>query len=154
MDAAIAQAFNQGVEQFNNGEFYACHDTLEALWMEADEPDRTFFQGVLQLAVGLYHLTHHNWQGAVTLLGNGISRLKRYGPEYDGTDIDHLLGWSAALLRQLQLGGPDGIAEIAQQLATATQANGSVAIAADMAADGSKRPKRSPYTVHYSALNG
>jgi len=30
-----------GCRQFNQGQFYACHDTLEALWMEASEPQRT-----------------------------------------------------------------------------------------------------------------
>ena len=47
------------IEQFNQQDFYACHDTLEALWMEAIEPDRSFYQGLLQLAVGLYHFSHH-----------------------------------------------------------------------------------------------
>lgn len=29
-----------GAEQFNNREFYACHDTFEAIWMETLD-DRT-----------------------------------------------------------------------------------------------------------------
>ncbi|MGB3612351.1 MAG: DUF309 domain-containing protein [Elainellaceae cyanobacterium] len=145
MEAAIAQEFSRGVEQFNRGEFYACHDTLEALWMEAGEPDRTFFQGVLQLAVGLYHLTHHNWQGAVTLLGNGISRLRPYGPNYDGTDVDHLLDWSAVLLQRLQLAGPEAIADSAQQLVATTSGN----VAAGTLVDTSGA---SPYTVRYSKM--
>jgi predicted metal-dependent hydrolase len=35
----LPNEFFQGVEQFNQQEFYACHDTLEALWMEASEPE-------------------------------------------------------------------------------------------------------------------
>ena len=142
MEAAIAQEFSRGVEQFNRGEFYACHDTLEALWMEADEPDRTFFQGVLQLAVGLYHLTNHNWQGAVTLLGNGISRLRPYTPEYDGTDVEHLLTWSTALLQQMQVAGPDAIADSAQQLTAATKGESIAKCPDDIFGP-------SPYTVRY-----
>lgn len=38
------QQFWQGVEQFNTREFYACHDTLEALWMEATEPEKLFIK--------------------------------------------------------------------------------------------------------------
>ncbi|MGF1513477.1 MAG: DUF309 domain-containing protein [Elainellaceae cyanobacterium] len=105
------QELNRGIDQFNRGEFYACHDTLEAIWMEASDPDRSFFQGILQIAVGLYHLTHHNWQGAVTLLGNGINRLRPYRPSYGGVDVEHLLGWSGALLRSLQVAGPEAVAE-------------------------------------------
>lgn len=111
METATAQQLNHGIEQFNEGEFYACHDTLEALWMEANEPDRTFFQGLLQVAVGLYHLSNHNWQGAVTLLGNGINRLRPYTPEYATVDVVHLLDWSTALLQQLQQAGPEAIAD-------------------------------------------
>ncbi|MGK7902131.1 MAG: DUF309 domain-containing protein, partial [Hormoscilla sp.] len=32
---SLPSAFWQGIEQFNQQEFYACHDTLEALWIEA-----------------------------------------------------------------------------------------------------------------------
>ncbi|MEY3826619.1 MAG: hypothetical protein RLZZ148_1435, partial [Cyanobacteriota bacterium] len=45
------EAFWQGVSEFNLGEFYACHDTLEALWMESSEPTKSFYQGILQIAV-------------------------------------------------------------------------------------------------------
>jgi len=31
MSQAVPQQFLQGVEQFNSQQFYACHDTLEAL---------------------------------------------------------------------------------------------------------------------------
>ncbi|NJL67870.1 MAG: DUF309 domain-containing protein [Microcoleus sp. SM1_3_4] len=36
--------FWQGIAQFNSQEFYACHDTLEALWMEAGEPEKLFIK--------------------------------------------------------------------------------------------------------------
>ena len=54
------QAFWQGVEEFNQQQFYACHDTLEAIWIEAPESDKRFYQGVLQVAVGCYHLSNNN----------------------------------------------------------------------------------------------
>ncbi|PMB47025.1 hypothetical protein CEN39_25280 [Fischerella thermalis CCMEE 5201] len=104
------QQFWQGVEQFNTGEFYACHDTLEALWMEATEPEKTFYQGILQIAVALYHLGNHNWRGAAILLGEGSNRLRRYPSVYGGIDVDELLEQSAALLRTLQQTEPEKLA--------------------------------------------
>ncbi|PMB19193.1 DUF309 domain-containing protein [Fischerella thermalis] len=104
------QQFWQGVEQFNTGEFYACHDTLEALWMEATEPEKTFYQGILQIAVALYHLGNHNWRGATILLGEGSNRLRRYPSVYGGIDVDELLEQSAALLRTLQQTEPEKLA--------------------------------------------
>ncbi len=109
MTQAVPQEFWQGVEQFNQGQFYACHDTLEALWIEATEPQKTFYQGILQIAVALYHLGNSNWRGTVILLGEGINRLRRYPPTYAGIDVDELLTNSAALLTALQQAGPEKI---------------------------------------------
>jgi uncharacterized protein len=109
MSETIPQEFWQGVEQFNSGQFYACHDTLEALWIEASEPEKTFYQGILQIAVALYHLENRNWRGAVILLGEGGNRLRRYPSSYGGVDVDELLSQSAALLTTLQQIGSDKI---------------------------------------------
>ena len=109
MSEIIPQEFWQGVEQFNSGEFYACHDTLEALWIEAGEPEKSFYQGILQIAVALYHLENRNWRGAVILLGEGSNRLRRYPSSYSGVDVDELLSESAVLLTNLQQIGPDKI---------------------------------------------
>lgn len=107
----MGEEFWQGVEQFNQGHFYACHDTIEALWMEAKEPEKTFYQGILQIAVALYHLSNSNWRGAVILLGEGINRLQRYPATYAEIDVDELLASSATLLSALQQSGPERISE-------------------------------------------
>jgi hypothetical protein len=99
---SVPQAFWQGVDEFNQQDFYACHDTLEALWMEAPEPDKRFYQGVLQIAVGCYHLGNHNGRGAMILLGEGIKRLKDYLPIYGQIDVSQLLAESGELLSLLQ----------------------------------------------------
>jgi len=71
----------QGITQFNQQDFYGCHDTLEAIWLEAIAPEKNFYQGILQIAVGCYHLGNDNWRGAVILLGEGIRRLADYSPQ-------------------------------------------------------------------------
>jgi len=113
------EEFWQGVEQFNQQEFYACHDTLEALWMEALEPQKQFYQGVLQIAVACYHLSNLNWRGAVVLLGEGIRRLRDYQPVYEGIDVTELLTQSIQLLKALQQAGPEQVADFVKQLAAA-----------------------------------
>ena len=111
MTDEIPVEFWQGIEQFNSQEFYACHDTLEALWMEAGEPEKRFYQGTLQIAVALYHLGNQNWRGAVILLGEGINRLSYYQPSYSGIAVEELLGQSAKLLSALQQAGPEEVAK-------------------------------------------
>ncbi|MFN6564941.1 MAG: DUF309 domain-containing protein [Nostoc sp. ChiSLP01] len=109
MSETMPQEFWQGIEQFNSGQFYACHDTLEALWIEASEPEKSFYQGILQIAVALYHLENRNWRGAVILLGEGSNRLRHYPSSYGGIDIDELLSQSVPLLKTLQQIGADKI---------------------------------------------
>lgn len=110
------EQFWQGVEQFNHQEFYSCHDILEALWMDAVEPDRQFYQGILQIAVGCYHLENHNWRGAVILLGEGIRRLSFYQPDYQDIDVSNLVEESQKLLHYLQQTDSKKIAVVAKQL--------------------------------------
>ncbi|KST67845.1 hypothetical protein BC008_31125 [Mastigocoleus testarum BC008] len=110
MMEVIPKQFWEGVEQFNSGQFYACHDTLEALWMEASEPDKTFYQGVLQIAVGLYHFGNQNWRGAAILLGEGNNRLRRYPEVYSGIDVDELLDKSLTVLKTIQMAKPEELA--------------------------------------------
>ncbi|MBD1908787.1 DUF309 domain-containing protein [Funiculus sociatus GB2-A5] len=116
MSEEIPTEFWQGVEQFNQQEFYPCHDTLEALWMEASEPQKRFYQGVLQIAVACYHLGNLNWRGAAILLGEGIGRIKAYEPRYSGIDVSQLIDQSAELLTALQEAGAENIAEFVEQM--------------------------------------
>jgi predicted metal-dependent hydrolase len=102
MSEIMPEEFWQGVEQFNAGQFYACHDILEALWIDSIEPDKTFYQGILQIAVGLYHLGNHNQRGAMILLGEGSYRLRRYLPSDRGINVEELLTESVDLLKTLQ----------------------------------------------------
>ncbi|MEM7793239.1 MAG: DUF309 domain-containing protein [Cyanobacteria bacterium P01_C01_bin.118] len=113
-----------GIEQFNQGEYYACHDTLEAIWMDAKTMNKGFYQGILQIAVGLYHLTNLNWQGAAILIGEGIHRLNGYEDNYGGIDIADLVNQANDWLAALQQSGPEHVQQIAAillPLATDTQ---------------------------------
>ncbi|MGC9527100.1 MAG: DUF309 domain-containing protein [Limnospira sp.] len=105
----IPAEFWQGIEEFNRQEYYACHDTLEALWMEAGEPEKRFYQGILQIAVSLYHLGNENWPGAVMLMGEGIRRLRDYEPSYFGIDVETLVTQSITLLQALQVAGSENV---------------------------------------------
>lgn len=102
-------SFWQGIAQFNEQQFYACHDTFEELWMQAEVLDRNFYQGLLQIAVGCYHLSNSNWRGAVILLGEGIGRLEEYEPIYSEINITELIEQSRNLLDSLQEIGQDNI---------------------------------------------
>ncbi len=126
MANVIPEEFWQAVDQFNAQDFYACHDTLEALWMDGAEPEKKFYQGVLQLAVGLYHLGNQNWQGAAILLGEGINRLGYYSPGYYNINVEKLITESQEILLNLQRSGPENVAEFAQQLFAGDRLGGGI----------------------------
>ncbi len=106
------EEFWQAIEQFNHGDFYACHDTLEAIWIEAPTFEKNFYQGILQVAVALYHLSNQNWRGAVILLGEGLNRLNRYLPDYGDIDLDRFVLEGTDLLTSLQQLGADRVSEV------------------------------------------
>lgn len=101
----------QAIQQFNCREFYACHDTLEAIWMEALDPERRFYQGLLQVAVGYYHLGNGNWRGCVILLGEGLGKLRKFCPEYGQIDLDRFVDQNTENLTALQALGPERLQE-------------------------------------------
>ncbi|MCC5896482.1 MAG: DUF309 domain-containing protein [Phormidium sp. BM_Day4_Bin.17] len=107
--------FWQGIEEFNRGEFYACHDTLEAIWLESVDPEKKFYQGILQIGVGFYHLSNHNWKGCLMLLGEGTNRLRSYRPEYGEIDVEGLFSEALEILQTLQEAGEERTAEFASK---------------------------------------
>lgn len=127
-----ADAWQAGIEQFNQGDYYACHDTLEAIWMTADIPEKPFFQGVLQLAVALYHLGNHNWHGTAILLGEGIRRLEPFEPSYREIDVTDLLDCASVWLELTQQLGADQIALVAEALILTHQGKSGVGATATL----------------------
>jgi uncharacterized protein len=111
----IPDEFWDGIEQFNQGEYYACHDTLEAIWIEAPTSDKNFYQGILQIAVALYHLGNGNWRGCVILMGEGLNRLQKYESDYGGIDVDQFAFDTADLLLEVQNIGSDRARQITFQ---------------------------------------
>lgn len=108
--------FAEAIAQFNNGDYYTCHDTLESIWNDAWQSDRAFYQGILQIAVGLYHLSNANWHGATILLGEGTSRLPAYLPDYQSIDVETLLEDSLEILRTVQISGKEGLTEVLRNM--------------------------------------
>lgn len=121
MDTELSEEFWQGIDQFNRGDYYACHDTLEAIWIEAPVFEKKFYQGILQIAVGLYHLGNHNWRGAVILMGEGLHRLTEYQPEYGGINVEQLIEDAAECLSQVQAAGVDRVSQIVLAPSPATE---------------------------------
>jgi uncharacterized protein len=102
---ALPPALRQGVEEFNRAYFFEAHETLEDLWRETSGPLRLFYQGLIQLAVALYHLSNGNRRGALNLLGKGLDKLVTYQPACQNIDVDALCREARAWLDRVRQAG-------------------------------------------------
>jgi uncharacterized protein len=101
----------RGIEEFNRGEFFECHEYLEEAWMQESGRVRYLYQGILQVGVGFYHLQNGNWRGATGLLRNGTIRLKEFEPATLGVDVTKLVRESERCLQQLETLGRERLEE-------------------------------------------
>lgn len=92
----------KGIEEFNKGEFYECHEYLEEAWMQEPRRVRFLYQGILQVGVGFYHLENGNWRGATGLLRNGTIRLKEFEPITLNIDVARLVHECERCLEELE----------------------------------------------------
>ena len=109
--AEVPELVLKGMEEFNKGEFYECHEYLEEAWMQEPGRVRFLYQGILQVGVGFYHLKNGNWRGATGLLRNGTARLKEFEPETLGIDVGRLVRECERCLRELEELGRDRVGE-------------------------------------------
>lgn len=102
----------EGIAQFNAGEYWECHETLEMIWRVEPDHIRYLYQGILHVGVGLYHLRRGNWRGAVNKLRSGLTYLEPSAPTCMGLDVARLRTEAGSILAQLEALGPGGIAEV------------------------------------------
>ncbi|REJ20642.1 MAG: DUF309 domain-containing protein [Paenibacillaceae bacterium] len=81
-------------------DYYECHDVMEELWLE--EGRSRFWQGLLQVAVGLHHYENDNYTGAVKLLRAALEKLDGYADAEAGIDVKRLREDAAAVLAPLE----------------------------------------------------
>ena len=109
--AAPAPAeLRKAIEEFNSGEFFEQHETLELLWRATPEEIRHLYEGILQIGVGFHHLlVKHNFHGAAVKLDHGIRLLSAFPDACHGVDVARLRRDGAAARRHLLELGPAGL---------------------------------------------
>jgi predicted metal-dependent hydrolase len=100
-----------GIAQFNRGEFFEQHETLELLWRAETRDIRYLYQGILQIGVAFHHLRRLNHHGTVYMLTRGPKYLAAFAPRCRGVDVKALLDDAAAALREVERLGPDRLQE-------------------------------------------
>jgi predicted metal-dependent hydrolase len=81
----------RGIREFNNREWFECHETVEDLWIGSEGESRDFYQGIIQLAVALHHWRNGNFGGAVSLLKGGAGYLRQVADRCLWVDVAGLI---------------------------------------------------------------
>lgn len=82
--------FHRGIELFNHGEYFECHEVLEEVWRHERGERRLFLQSLIHLAVAFYHHQQGNPAGMERQMQKGLKKLAGYLPEYGGVDTVQL----------------------------------------------------------------
>jgi len=101
----------EGIAQFNRGEYFVQHETLELLWRAERRELRRLYQGILQIGVACHHLRRLNHHGTVYMLTRGSRYLAPFAPRCCSVDVQALLDDAAAALREVHRLGPARLAE-------------------------------------------
>lgn len=99
MTAQYPEQYYEFFRKFNAGEYYECHDLLEDIWME--DKTNKFLQGMLQLAVGIYHFECGNMKGARWMFTNARKYLANYKPVYWSLNVEQVIGYIEECLAAL-----------------------------------------------------
>lgn len=93
--------FMAGLDAFNRGEFYDAHEFWEDLWSDYKLVDALLIQGLIQVAVGCFHLTNANINGAVGLFTKCLPKLEQFTANSRGLPLSALIEFVQAGLVQL-----------------------------------------------------
>jgi uncharacterized protein len=100
--------FHRGLEQFNARLFFDAHETWEEIWLSSPEPNKTFLQGIIQVAAAFHHYGNANLRGTRTLLEAGLRRLAPFPAVHHGIELELLReaarDWTMALAADRDLG--------------------------------------------------
>jgi predicted metal-dependent hydrolase len=102
----------KAIDEFNAGEFFEQHETLELLWRATEGDIRHLYEGILQVGVGMHHLlANRNFHGAAVKLDHGIRLLEAFPAVCHGVDVGRLRSDASAARSHLLALGPGRLGE-------------------------------------------
>lgn len=106
----------RGLEEFNQGEYFEAHETLEEVWKADLSPGRELYQAILQVAVAYLQIERHNYSGAIKM----FLRLRQWInplPEVcRGVDVARLQADSQKVYERILELGPERITDFDPEL--------------------------------------
>jgi uncharacterized protein len=82
----------EGVRCYRAGGFFAAHEHWEVVWLQLNNPEKEFLQGVIQMAAACHHLQRGNLAGAHSLLRRALQRFEPHGDHFAGLQLATMRG--------------------------------------------------------------
>lgn len=82
--------FQQGIDLFNEGRFFECHEAWEEIWKRSDGELKLFYQGLIQAAVAILHAQRGNPEGARSLYQKAREKLDPFADEHMGIALGEM----------------------------------------------------------------
>jgi len=82
--------YEQGIELFNQGRFFECHEAWEEIWKRSDGAAKLFYQGLIQAAVAILHAQRGNLRGARSQYQKASAKLDSIPHEHMGLAVGEL----------------------------------------------------------------
>jgi hypothetical protein len=77
----------RGITLFDAGDYFEAHEAFENAWREEPGPIRDLYRGILQVAVGYYHILRGNYVGARKMIQRSRRWLAPFPDEIAGIDL-------------------------------------------------------------------
>lgn len=111
-DEPLSELARQGIELFNQGQYYKAHDALETAWRDDPGPGRNLYRGVLQVGVAYYQIGRGNYRGAVKMLLRVRQWLEPLSAVCRGVDVAQLRADVERVYQALVTMGPESVAAL------------------------------------------
>jgi uncharacterized protein len=102
----------RGIEEFNRGEYFEAHESLEAAWMADESNARELYRAVLQVAVAYYQILRGNYKGAIKMFLRNRQWIDPLPDNCRGIDVAQLREDSRQVHATLIELGPDRMMEL------------------------------------------
>lgn len=94
-------------DQFNRGQFFECHETLEEIWQQEHGPVRDLYKGLIQVAAAFVHITRNHYRGPDRLFATAAGYLRPFAAEGAlGFDVAALVAAVESAHARLRAAGP------------------------------------------------
>jgi uncharacterized protein len=102
MDARL----REGIDLFNHGKFFQCHEVLEDFYHETEQENKAFLEGLIGLAAGFrLFCDFGEIKGAVRLINQALIRLENYQPAFLQIQVKDLCQAAEAWAKAAEVAG-------------------------------------------------